>query len=192
MDGQAAAVTSSHTGVADVSREVAFEAYVAARQRTLLRTAVMLTGDVHAAEDLLQTALARLYLSWDRVHQDARMDAYVRRIMVNQHTAWWRRAWRRKELPVAELREDAASSTSSGSSTAEGTVDGVAERDALWQHVHRLPPRQRAAVVLRFYEDLTEAQTAEVLGCAVGTVKSQTSRALHTLRAALAAERGTP
>jgi len=187
MDGQATAVTKPRTGVADASREIAFEAYVAARQRTLLRTAVMLTGDVHAAEDLLQTALARLYLSWDRVRQDTSMDAYVRRIMVNQHTAWWRRAWRRKELPVAMVREDAASPASP---TTEGTVEGVAERDALWQHVHRLPPRQRAAVVLRFYEDLTEAQTAEVLGCAVGTVKSQTSRALHSLRAALAAERG--
>lgn len=158
-------------------RDAAFGAYVAARQRSLLRTAVLLTGDQHAAEDLVQSALASLYLSWDRVRRQDALDAYVRRIMVNQHTSWWRRAWRRRELSVDEVQDVPAPRPEA--------ADELVERDAVWRVVRRLPPRQRAAIVLRFYEDLTEAQTAEVLGCSVGAVKSQTSRALATLRQAM-------
>ena len=167
--------------VAASDRDAAFAAYVAARQCSLLRTAVLLTGDQHAAEDLVQSALARLYLSWDRVRRRDALDAYVRRIMVNQHTSWWRRAWRHREVTVAELHDLPTQQTEAS--------DGLAERDAVWQVVRRLPPRQRAAVVLRYYEDLSEAKTAEVLGCSVGTVKSQTSRAVATLRAVMTEER---
>ena len=167
--------------VAVTDRDAAFAAYVAARQRSLLRTAVLLTGDQHAAEDLVQSALARLYLSWDRVRRQDALDAYVRRIMVNQHTSWWRRAWRHHEVTVDEVRDVPAQRTE--------TPDELAERDAVWQVVRRLPPRQRAAVVLRYYEDLSEAETAEVLGCSIGTVKSQTSRAVATLRAVMTEER---
>jgi RNA polymerase sigma-70 factor (sigma-E family) len=168
--------------VAAEARDAAFERYVALRQHALLRTAVLLTGDVHTAEDLLQTALSRLYLSWHRVHREEAMDAYVRRIMVNQHTSWWRRAWRHRETAVDPV--DLVPPQRGGTELAAEVV----ERAALWRVVQLLPPRQRAAVVLRFYEDLSEAQTAEVLGCSVGTVKASTSRALPKLRPRLAGE----
>lgn len=155
-------------------RDADFEAYVAARQARLLRTAYLLTGDQHSAEDLVQTALAKLYLAWHRVQQRESLDGYVRRIMVNEHASWWRRAWRHKEHSVDEVPEQPP--------TAHGHAHQMAERDALWTVVQTLPPRQRAAVVLRFYEDMSESETARVLGCSIGNVKSQTSRALRTLR----------
>lgn len=164
--------------VLSADREVGFEAYVGSRQHSLLRTAFLLTGEAQAAEDLLQTALARLYLAWGRVRRDGALDAYVRRIMVNEYTTWWRRAWRRRET-IVELVEDRAA-------TDGPDQDELAERDAVWRVVGELPPRQRAAVVLRYYEDLSEAETAALLGCSVGTVKSQTSRALSRLRQLMA------
>ena len=167
-----------------VTRDEAFAAYVAARQASLLRTAVLLTGgDRHAAEDLLQSALARLYLAWDRVREAEAMDAYVRRTMVNLLTSWWRRAWRRREVSVGEVLDLPAVV-----GTAQETADRVADRDALWRALQQLSAGQRAVVVLRFYEDLTEVQTADVLGCAVGTVKSQMNRALARLREQYAQE----
>ena len=176
------AVQDLPVAAASVDRDAAFERYVAVRQHALLRTAVLLTGDVHMAEDLLQTSLSRLYLSWHRVQREEAMDAYVRRIMVNQHTSWWRRAWRHRETVTDP--DDLVQAQRTGR-----PVDvEVVERAALWRLVQMLPPRQRAAVVLRFYEDLSEAQTAEVLGCSVGTVKASTSRALARLRPLLAAE----
>jgi DNA-directed RNA polymerase specialized sigma24 family protein len=86
------------------ARDVEFEAYVAARRRGLLRTAYLLTGDQHSAEDLLQSALAKLYLSWDKVQRREALDGYVRRIMVNEHISWWRRAWRRNSTAPATCR----------------------------------------------------------------------------------------
>ena len=157
----------------DARLEAQFSEYAAARQQRLLRTAYLLTSDLHAAEDLVQISLAKAYLSWGKLREPAAADAYVRRIMVNEHTSWWRRAWRRNERSTEVLPESA--------STEHDPTD-VAQRDELWALVQTLPPRQRAAVVLRFYEDMSEAETAQVLGCAVGTVKSQTSRALATLR----------
>ena len=168
------------------TRDEAFAAYVAARQKALLRTAVLLTGgDRYAAEDLLQSALARLYLSWGNVRQAESIDAYVRRTMINLLTSWWRRAWRRREVTVERVLD-------SPTVAAGGTADLVADRDAMWRALQRLSSGQRAVVVLRFYEDLTEAQTAEVLGCAVGTVKSQTNRALARLREQYVQEGGHP
>jgi RNA polymerase sigma-70 factor (sigma-E family) len=166
-------------------RDAAFERYVGLRQHALLRTAVLLTGDLATAEDLLQTSLARLYLAWHRVERQEAMDAYVRRIMVNQYTTWWRRTWRHRETSV-----DPATLLPSQRSTTAGADLEVVERVALWRVVQMLPPRQRATVVLRYYEDLSEAQTAEVMGCSVGTVKAASSRALARLRPLLATEEG--
>lgn len=160
-------------------RDAAFVSYVAARQGALLRTAILLTGDRHVAEDLLQTALARLYLSWGSVRRTDAMDAYVRRVMVNQLTSWWRRAWRRREISVGEVPERLDTRH-----VVQDAAEDVTQRDAMWRALQELPPGQRAAVVLRYYEDLSEAQTAEVLGCSVGTVKSQLHRALIRLRTA--------
>ena len=151
-------------------RDAEFAAYLAARQASLLRTAYLRSGDKHTAEDLVQTALAKLYLSWDKVNKRDSIDGYVRRILVNEHNSLWRRPWKRRETTTEHLPDEAA--------PAPGGHD-----DDLWRFVQTLPRKQRAAVVLRYYEDLTEAETADVLGVSVGTVKSQTSRALAALRA---------
>lgn len=154
------------------ARDADFSAYLAARQPALLRTAYLLTGSRADAEDLLQTAMAKLYLAWDRVRDRESVDGYARRIIVNEHNSLWRRAWKRQEIAVNEVPERAAPE--------DAYDDG---RDAsLWSFVQSLPRRQRAVVVLRYYEQLSEAETADVLGCSVGTVKSQCSRALAALR----------
>jgi RNA polymerase sigma-70 factor (sigma-E family) len=145
---------------------------MAARQPSLLRTAYLLTGDRHAAEDLVQTALAKLYLSWDKVQRREVLDGYVRRIMVNENNSLWRRAWKRREVTTDAVPETAAQPPPA--------YDGQSE--ALWRFVQTLPRRQRAVVVLRYYEDLSEAEVADILGISVGTVKSQASRALATMR----------
>ncbi|MFL6159844.1 MAG: SigE family RNA polymerase sigma factor [Marmoricola sp.] len=152
-----------------------FAEWMAVRQRTLLRTAYLLTGDVHAAEDLTQTALAKVYLAWDRVSAAQNVDAYARRILVNEHTSMWRRLWRQRETVTDTSTYDVPVSGQE--------YDGVSA--TLWQTVLGLPERQRAVVVLRYYEQLSEKETAEALGVSVGTVKSQSSRALDTLRSHL-------
>lgn len=153
-------------------RDADFTAYLHARQPALLRTAYLLTGDRHEAEDLLQTALAKLYLSWDRVRDRGAVDGYARRILVNEHSSLWRRAWKKKERATEEVPE--------GTPFVDSYDEGLGAE--LWELVQTLPRRARAVVVLRYYEQLTEAETAEVLGVSVGTVKSQTSRALAALR----------
>jgi RNA polymerase sigma-70 factor (sigma-E family) len=154
-------------------RDREFSDYMAARQPALLRTAYLLTGDRHAAEDLVQTTLAKLYLAWDRVQRREVVDAYARRILLNEHTSLWRRAWRRHETSTDRVPE-----------TPVAFAEPVGTRnDALWRFVQSLPRKQRAVVVLRYYEELSEAETAEVLGVSLGTVKSQTSRALAAMRA---------
>jgi RNA polymerase sigma-70 factor (sigma-E family) len=149
-----------------------FESWMAARQGRLLRTAYLLTGDVHAAEDLVQTALAKLYLAWDRVSDAPSVDAYARKILVNEHTSMWRRLWRHRETVTDTSAHEVAVDSPE--------YDGVAA--AVWAAVRELPERQRAVVVLRYYEQLSERETADALGVTVGTVKSQASRALDTLR----------
>jgi RNA polymerase sigma-70 factor (sigma-E family) len=144
----------------------AFDEFVAARSRTLLRTAYLLTHDHALAEDLLQTALTKAWFAWRRIQGEP--EPYVRKILVNTYATWWRRKWN-GEQPTEHLPEREAPS------------DGGEPTD-LWSAMGRLPRRMRAVVVLRYFEDLTEAQTAEVLGCSVGTVKSQTSKALAKLR----------
>ncbi|MEV4618161.1 SigE family RNA polymerase sigma factor [Asanoa sp. NPDC049573] len=155
-----------------------FREFVAARSPALLRTAYLLTGDWATAEDLLQTALTKIYLAWRRLGEIEAVEPYARRVLVNTSISWWRRRWH-GERPTEVLPERAVADR----------VDEQLERDALWRHVQSLPARQRAVLVLRFYEDLSEAQTAAILDISTGTVKSQTSRALTTLRARLGAER---
>lgn len=148
---------------------VGFDEFVATRQRGLLRAAWLLTGDWAAAEDLVQTAFVRAWPHWRRLDDERAAEAYVRRVMLNAYLSARRRRWR-GETPTADLPEHAAPA-------ADADLRG-----ALVEAVRRLPRRQRAVVVLRFFDDLTEAQTASVLGCSVGTVKSQTSKALAGLR----------
>jgi len=146
-----------------------FEDFVAARSARLLRTAYLLTQDWARAEDLLQTALARAWFAWGTVHTDA--EPFVRKIMSNVYASWWRRRWN-GERPADVLPEPAGTDP-------HAAVD---ERDEVWQALRRLPRRQRAVLVLRYFEDLTEAEVADALGCSVGTVKSQASKALAKLR----------
>src|SRR5215218_10894226 len=165
------------TAVADrgQARDTDFAAYLAARQPSLLRTAYLLTGNRHDAEDLVQTAFAKLYLSWDKVRDQGSIDGYVRRILVNEHNSLWRRAWKKREHSaddtVLQRLEEPHHDTHD---------NGVGP--ALWDVVQTLPRKARAVVVLRYYEQLSEAETAAVLDISIGTVKSQTSRALATLR----------
>lgn len=149
-----------------------FRAYVTARSAGLLRTAYLLTGSRADAEDLLQTALAKTYLAWDRIREREALDGYVRRVMVNTQTSFWRRR-RVDERPAGELPER---------STGRDATADLDLHDALWSALAGLPRRQRAMLVLRYYEDMSEAETASVLGVSVGTVKSTTSRALSRLR----------
>lgn len=151
-----------------------FDAYVRARQDMFVRFGYMLAGNRADGEDLAQVALAKLYLKWDTIREAAAMDAWVRTVMVNEHTSWWRRAWKKRESSSDDIGRisDQVSAASLGTSF---------DPD-LWAAVMTLPDRQRITVVLRVYEDLTEAQTAEILGCSVGTVKSNFHRALATLR----------
>jgi len=149
-----------------------FRDYVAARQHALLRTARMLTGDEHTAEDLVQTALERVWPRWEKLAASGEPDAYVRKVLVNTYASWWRRKWR-GERSTADLPESAS---------ANDDFARADLADALRRLLPTLPTRQRAVLVLRYYDDLTEAATAEALGCSVGTVKSQTSKALSRLR----------
>lgn len=167
-----AACGSSNQRVTDVrdAHQAEFRDYVAARAATLLRTAYLLTGNHADAEDLLQTALAKTYLSWDKIKDRGAVDSYVRRAMVNTHISWWRRR-RVDEYPTDELPDVPAPEP-----------HGSELRDALWKALGRLPRRQRAAVVLRYYEDLSEQEIASILGISVGTVKSTVSRAVAKLR----------
>jgi RNA polymerase sigma-70 factor (sigma-E family) len=157
--------------------EEEFRDFVAARSTALLRTAYLLSGDWGAAEDLLQIALTKTYLAWRRLGRIEAVEPYARRVLVNVATSWWRRRWH-GERPTAVLPEQ---------SVTDG-LDARLERDALWRHVKELPARQRAVLVLRFFEDLSEVDTAALLGVSVGTVKSQCARALATLRGRLGEE----
>jgi RNA polymerase sigma-70 factor (sigma-E family) len=158
----------------DEPAEREFREFVAARQGALFRVAVLLTGHREDAEDLLQVALARLALHWTRLARTGAADAYVRRILYHQQVNRWRRRGHQREHATAELPEPG--------SVADPAVDS-ALRLTLGDALRRLTPRQRAVVVLRYYEDRPEAEVAEILGCGVGTVRSQTHRSLARLRA---------
>lgn len=153
--------------------ELTFSEFMSARWPPLFRTAFLLTGDRHEAEDLLQSALARTCVRWDSIRDKGAADAYVRTAMLHQMSRQWRK--RRHEVPTDDL-PDAGH---------DGGLDVRADHLVLWAEIRRLPPRMRATLVLRYVEDLTEAATAAELGCSLGTVKSQTHHALQRLRAAL-------
>ena len=155
--------------------ETTFEAFVAERSGDLLRTAVLLTRDQGHAEDLVQTALVKAYRRWSRI-EGPDPYPYVRRVLVTTAASWWR--LRGTQEIVSLPAHDPA-----GPDDAEA----FAERDRMTEALATLPPRMRAVLVLRYAEDLSEATTAETLGCSVHTVKSQTARGLARLRAVLSA-----
>lgn len=155
-----------------MNRYDGFHEFVVARGGALSRTAYLLTGEHHAAEDLVQSALAKAATRWRQILEYGQPEAYIRRIMINEQISWWRR---RPARPVAQVPDRA------GPDEPHQVVDRIALGEAL----DTLTPRQRAVVVLRFYEDLSEADTAAAMGCSVGTVKSQTHLALGHLRRAL-------
>jgi len=151
-----------------------FSSFVRARGPVLLRAARSLTANPSDAEDLLQTALAKTFVAWERIEDHRALDGYVRRALVNTRTSQWRKR-KVEEFACDELPEQEALG-------APDPAEHQTLHDAMWRAVLKLPDRQRAMVVLRYYEDLSEAQTAEVLGVSVGTVKSAVSRALGKLR----------
>jgi RNA polymerase sigma-70 factor (sigma-E family) len=157
--------------------ELGYDDFYAAWWPRLVRTAYAVSGDLGVAEDAVQTALAKAYRSWRRVSRADSPEAYVRRMAVNEVLNHHRTAAARRESTRPDLPE-----------TASSTDDPQPTRDEVWQAVLTLPPRQRAVLVLRYYEDLSEHEIAEVLGCRPGTVKSQASAALASLRARLDAD----
>jgi len=153
----------------DAERE--FREFVTARSANLLRLARVLTADRHAAEDLVQISLLNTWRSWSRVRTADDPDAYVRRVMVNAAAGGLRRRWR-GEVPTERLPERAVGDH----------AGAIGDRDALVQEVRGLPPRQRAAIALRYFADLDDQQVADALGCSVSTARSQISRGLEKLR----------
>jgi RNA polymerase sigma-70 factor (sigma-E family) len=162
--------------VADIDER--FADFVRGRGEHHLRIAVLLTGDWHTAEDLVQASLVKLYRAWPRLRLDGDPDAYLRRIMVNTRRSWWRAQWRR-ETPTGELPETA--------------IADFTDRHALGAQVRQalqaLPRRQGEVLVLRYCADLSEAQVADLLGCSLGAVKTHTHRGLRALREILREDR---
>jgi RNA polymerase sigma-70 factor (sigma-E family) len=157
-----------------VTVAVSLEEYVRMHSQSLCRTAHLLTGDPQLGEDLVQASLAKVVKSWDRITAAGDPTAYLRTALVRTMISWRRRRWTGEvptwPMPHVPAHDETAS---------------VGTRDALRRGLLQLAPRQRAALVLRFYEDLSEAETADVLGCSIGTVKSQTAKGLARLRAVM-------
>jgi RNA polymerase sigma-70 factor (sigma-E family) len=150
-----------------------FDSFVRGRTPALLRAAYLLTGDQHLAEDLVQSALARTHRRWAHLHDTGNAEAYTRKIMYHLQVSWWRRPKVAESMP-GELPEPRRRGTDH--------ADVTSTRVALQRALLKLSPKQRAVLVLRFFEDHSEAETAELLGVAPGTVKSQTAKALARLR----------
>jgi RNA polymerase sigma-70 factor (sigma-E family) len=157
---------------------LAFEAYAAAAWPSLFRRAYLLAGNHADAEDLAQQTLIKVHGAWSRVSRSDVPDAYVRRILTNTFLSFKRPKGRRLELLVGDDAPEPASPL----------IAGPEDRMLLWPHVRELPPRQRAVIVLRYYEQLSEAEIADVLDCSRGNVKSTAHRALQNLRTALGQE----
>ena len=156
------------------ARDADFADFVRSRTHALLRSAYLLTGDQHLAQDLVQEALARTHRAWDRLHREGNAEAYARKVMYHTQVSFWRRP------KVAEvLRGDDLAGH--GGRTAD-PADATAQRIILHRALLQLSGRQRAVVVLRFFEDYTEAESAQLLGVSVSTVKTQCARALDRLR----------
>jgi RNA polymerase sigma-70 factor (sigma-E family) len=151
--------------------DATFRDYIQARGPALLRSATMLTGNRADAEDLVQAALANTYLAWHKINDYAALDAYVRRAMINTHISWWRRR-KLEEFPTDELPDQVVADHARDSDLAE----------VVRRALDRLPARMRAAVMLRYFEDMTEPEIAALLGVSLGTVKSTVSRAVAKLR----------
>jgi RNA polymerase sigma-70 factor (sigma-E family) len=157
--------------VRDPRDVAAFTDFAAAHAGGLFRTAYLVVGDHQLAEDLVQEALVKTYVAWPRIRDHGKATAYARKAVVTTAISWSRRR-SFHERPQEALPDPPAADP----------VDGIGVRDGLWHEIASLPPRQRAAIVLRYYEDLSESRTAEVMGCSVGTVKSQVSTGLARLR----------
>jgi RNA polymerase sigma-70 factor (sigma-E family) len=158
-----------------------FREFVAARWQALVRTAYLLVGDHGLAEDLVQTTLERVHRRWERIERRDQPEVYARRILINLAISWRRRR-RVHEIPVAAVAD----------ASAGNDVEPPDLGDAVWTAVRRLPPRMRAVIVLRYVEDRSEAEAADLIGCSVGTVKSAASRGLARIRDQLqAAHAGT-
>lgn len=159
--------------------EPGIEEFVAARGGALLRFAFMISGHRHTAEDLVQTVLSRAYPRWSRIAMLERPEAYLKTMLVHEHLRWRRRlAGNETPVPTSDL-----------DGPTDAPADRIASRDAAWALLGRLPRRQRAVLVLRYYEDLSDGEIAVVLGCAESTVRSQAARAIAALRAAVPALR---
>lgn len=157
------------------SEEERFDAFVHAQSASLFRTAYLMAGDYQRAEDLLQTTLVRVYQRWSRIDAMERPGAYARQILVNQAVSWWRRRSSHEAILTPGDEPSWA-----------GHADVVVEHERVWKAVLTLPPRQRAVMVLRYYEDLSEADIAATLNMAPGTVKSHSHAASQRLAHLLA------
>ncbi|MPY38139.1 SigE family RNA polymerase sigma factor [Streptomyces adustus] len=158
-------------------RDEEFRAFVTGRWPRLMRTAFLLTGERHAAEDLVQSTLEKTFVAWRRVGSADDPEAYVRRVMINAHA----RRHRRKLREFLAPRDD--SGLAHEIADTGDRISQADDRNALLKALVQLPPRQRQAVVLRYWEDLTESQTAEAMGCSVGAVKSNAAKGIAKLRA---------
>ena len=167
---------TKHERTEQRSSDADFTAFVRARGTALLRTAYVLTGDQGHAEDLLQAALTKVYLAWGRIHEPQAAEAYARRTIATTAISLWRRPSWRRERTVGEMPEVVTTDPSL-------TVDDL---DEIWRAVATLSPRQRAVITLRYFDDLTEPETARLLGLSVGAVKSHGHRAIAALRERLA------
>ena len=156
---------------------ITFDDYVRLRGTRLVQLARLLIRDRHLAEDLVQEVLGKAFVRWNKIASTGDPDVYVRRMLVNANISWWRRR------SSTEIATGQIADRPDGSELAADLGERLAGRDAAWRLIADLPPKQRATIVLRYYEDLSEAETAELLGVSVGTVKSQTSRALSAMRA---------
>jgi RNA polymerase sigma-70 factor (sigma-E family) len=160
--------------------DAGFREYIGPRLDPLRRTAYLMCGDWHTADDVVSSVVLKLYQGWARIVRMENLDAYVRRAIVNAWLDERRRPWRRERpLPASEL-------PASGQPAGDR---GVHDRLAILRHLDALPRRRRAVIVLRYYCDLSVEDTAEVLGCSPGTVKSQAARALETLRGSMVDQR---
>lgn len=162
----------------EIGEAVGFDEWVSSRSRALTRFAYLVTANRHDAEDALQAALTTACAKWSRVSRTEDPEAYVRRMIVNAHISLWR-SFRRRETPLGDVNGNVDSPDHAGA---------VSESDAVWRLCASLPARQRAAVVLRFYEDLSYPQIAAVLGCTESTARAHIHRALHALRQTFDAE----
>ncbi|GAA2854846.1 RNA polymerase subunit sigma-24 [Actinoplanes cyaneus] len=165
-------------GVAGVDGDVTFEQFAMARLPSLLRYAVVLTGDRHLAQDVVQEVLARAHVKWRRISSADSPEAYVRRMVLNEYLSW-RRSWAVRNLHFAGERLVEIDDARGG---VHDHADRIAESDELWNRLATLGRKQRAVLVLRYYEQLDDDSIADLLNCSPATVRSQASKALRTLR----------